>query len=132
MTPKINAVHHIALKARGKEAYEKTIRFYHELLGMPIVRTWGSEEQPCAMVAAGDSMLEIFSDAPDELNAGALRHLAFAVENTDACVEAVRAAGYEITMEPTDISIPSEPPLPARIAFCIGPVGEEVEFFQEK
>ena len=44
-------------------------------------------------------------------------------------VEAVRKAGYEITMEPTDNCIPSNPPYPARIAFCIGPVGEEIEFF---
>ena len=64
--------------------------------------------------------------------AGALRHLALAAEDTDACVAAVRAAGYEITMEPTDIVIPSNPPYPARIAFCIGPVGEELEFFHVK
>jgi glyoxylase I family protein len=35
-------------------------------------------------------------------------------------------------MEPTDICIPSAAPYPARIGFCIGPVGEEIEFFQEK
>jgi len=58
--------------------------------------------------------------------------MAFAVKDVDACVEAVRAAGYEITVEPNDIVIPSNPPLPARIAFCIGPVGEEIEFFCEK
>ena len=44
----------------------------------------------------------------------------------------LRAAGYKITMEPTDIVIGSTPPYPARIAFCIGPVGEELEFFCEK
>jgi len=58
-----------------------------------------------------------------------LRHLALDVDDTDAWVEAVRKAGYEITMEPTDICIKSDPPYPARIAFCIGPVGEEIEFF---
>ena len=60
------------------------------------------------------------------------RHLAFAVADTDVCIETVRAAGYRITMEPTDLLIPSDPPFPARIGFCIGPVGEEVEFFCEK
>ena len=34
--------------------------------------------------------------------------------------------------QPVDIVIPSKVPFPARIAFCIGPVGEEVEFFAEK
>ena len=84
------------------------------------------------MLDTGAGMLELFANAPDELSAGALRHMAFAVEDTDACIEAVRAAGYQITMEPTDIVIASEPPYPARIAFCIGPVGEEVEFFHVK
>ena len=59
-------------------------------------------------------------------------NMALAVEDTDACVDAVRSAGYTITMEPTDICIESDPPYPARIAFCIGPVGEELEFFHVK
>ena len=63
---------------------------------------------------------------------GAIRHLAFLVKDVDACVEKVRAAGYEITIEPKNIEFASVPPYPARIAFCIGPVGEEVEFFAER
>ena len=81
------------------------------------------------MLDTGAGLLEIFANGVDRLDAGALRHIALAVEDTDACVDAVRAAGYKITMEPTDIVIGSTPPYPARIAFCIGPVGEELEFF---
>ena len=127
-------VHHIAIKCAGLEHFEKTMHFYHTLLGMPILREWSSAEGlPCAMVdIGGGSMMEIFSNAPDVLDAGALRHLAFAVGSVDKCVAAVREAGYQITMEPTDICIPSQIPYPARIAFCIGPVGEEIEFFEEK
>ena len=44
----------------------------------------------------------------------------------------VREAGYEVFIEPRDIVIASEPPFPARIAFCRGPLQEEIEFFQEK
>ncbi len=132
MEPKIKGVHHIALKAKGVQAYERMLTFYHEILGMPLVRTWGEGDQLGAMVDTGAGMLELFSNAPDELGQGALRHLAFAVEDVDACIEAVRRAGYQVTIEPKDIVIPSAPPYPARIAFCIGPVGEEVEFFQEK
>ena len=40
--------------------------------------------------------------------------------------------GYEVFTQPNDIVIGSVPPFPARIAFCHGPVGEEIEFFQEK
>lgn len=132
MKPKITGVHPIALKAMGVQAYERMLTFYHEILGMPLVRTWGEGDQLGAMVDTGAGMLELFSNAPDELGQGALRHLAFAVEDVDVCIEAVRRAGYTVTMEPKDIVIPSTPPYPARIAFCIGPVGEEVEFFREK
>lgn len=132
MTPKITGIHHIALKAKGLENYKKMFEFYHEILGLPIVREWGEGENLGAMLDTGAGMLEIFSNAADVLSEGALRHIAFAVESVDVCVEAVRSAGYEITMEPKDIVIASEPPFPARIAFCTGPVGESVEFFTEK
>lgn len=132
MEQKIFGVHHIALKACGIADYEKTIRFYHEVLGMPIVRTWGEGIKVGTMLDTGAGMMEIFANAEDYPGQGAIRHMAFAVKDVDACVEAVRAAGYEITIEPKDIVIGSEPPYPARIAFCIGPVGEEIEFFAEQ
>ena len=132
MALKISGVHHIALKACGLEAFQKTVAFYHEVLGMPIVRTWGEGNHSGAMVDTGAGILELFAEGENCPGQGAIRHFAFNVEDTDACVEAVRAAGYGITMEPTDIVIESDPPYPARIAFCIGPVGEEIEFFHEK
>lgn len=132
MAVKITGVHHIALKACGTEQFNRTIAFYRDILGLPVVRTWGEGENIGMMLDTGAGLLEIFANATDCPGQGALRHLAFAVEDTDACVEAVRAAGYEITIEPKDIVIASTPPYPARIAFCIGPVGEEIEFFQVK
>lgn len=127
---KITGIHHIALKACGVADFEKLVNFYHDILGMPIVRTWGSGDNLGMMVDTGAGMLELFSNGPDYPGQGALRHLAFEVDDPDAFIEAVRAAGYAVTKEPTDIVIASEPPYPARIAFCIGPVGEEVEFFK--
>ena len=127
--PKITGMHHVALKCRGVEEFEKTVAFYHGILGLDVARSWGEGENAAVMLDTGDGLFEIFANGTDRLGAGALRHLALGVEDTDACVEAVRAAGYRITMEPNDIVIPSNPPYPARIAFCIGPVGEELEFF---
>ena len=63
---------------------------------------------------------------------GVIRHFAFATDDVDACVEAVKAAGYEVFIEPKDIEIASTPVFPARIAFCKGPLGEEIELFEEK
>ena len=132
MMPKITGVHHIALKACGIDAFNKTIKFYHEILGMPLVREWGEGANKGVMVDTGAGLLEIFANGNEVPTEGALRHIAFATDNVDECIETVRKAGYEITMEPKEIVIQSNPPYPARIAFCIGPVGESVEFFCEK
>ena len=109
--PLITGMHHVALEACGEESLERAIAFYTEKLGMTLVRTWGEGTGRTAMVDAGGTMLEIFaSGTTDDPNPGSVAHL----------------------MEPTDICIDSQPPLPARIAFFTGPTGEEVELFCEK
>ena len=132
MQPKITGVHHIALKACGLEAFEKTLHFYKEILGLPEIRRWGEGENVGVMIDTGAGLLEIFANGTDCPGQGALRHLAFAVEDVDVCIEAVRKEGYEVTVEPKDIAFATAEPYHARIAFCMGPVGEEVEFFCEK
>jgi len=129
---KITGIHHLALKCQGLDEFNKTVNFYRDILGLPTARSWGEGENSGIMLDTGAGLLEIFANAPDKLGMGAVRHLALAAEDVDACIDSVRAAGYEITMEPTDICIGSVPPYPARIAFCIGPVGEEIEFFHVK
>ena len=129
---KITGIHHLALKCQGVDEFEKTVHFYRDILGLPTARSWGEGESAGIMLDTGAGLLEIFANAHDKLGMGAIRHMALAVEDVNACIDAVRAAGSTITMEPTDIVIASKPPYPARIAFCIGPVGEELEFFHVK
>ncbi len=130
--PEIKGIHHIALKAKGVTEFERICDFYCNILGMELIRSWGEGDNKAVMISTGGGLLEIFANAVDVPDEGALRHMAFAVADVDACVAAVREAGYEITTEPRDIVIPSEPPYPARIAFCRGPLGESIEFFEEK
>lgn len=132
MSVKVTGIHHIALKAQGLEEFRKTVAFYHELLGLPVARTWGEGENVAVMLSTGASLIEIFANGTDAPGQGAVRHVALQVENTDDCIEAVRRAGYHIISEPKDVTIQSQPPYPVRIAFCNGPVGEEIEFFQVK
>jgi len=129
---KIFGIHHLAVRCRGVEQFEQAIRFYTEVLQFPLVRTWKSGDNLCAMVDVGGSMLELFSNGTGDFGTEPFPHLAFKTDDTDACIDKVRTAGCEITMEPTDIVIGSTPPYPARIAFCKGPAGEELEFFCEK
>ena len=128
----IKGVHHIALKCMGVEAFEKTVQFYRDVLGLRVVRAWGEGEGLGIMLTTGDAMLEIFASGTDLPGQGAIRHFALATDDVDACVRAVEAAGYEVFIQPKDIVIASTPEFPARIAFCHGPVGEEIEFFQER
>ena len=96
---KIKGIHHVAIKANGVEKFEETIRFYNEILGLPIVRRWEKGGALCAMLDTGSGILELFSNAECEPELGPLRHIAFNVESVDDCIEAVRAAGYEITVD---------------------------------
>ena len=127
----ICGIHHVALKCDGTAEFEKTLHFYQDVLGLEPVRSWGEGENAGAMLSTGDGLLEIFASGR-KLPQGVIRHFALRTERVDDCVAAVRDAGYPITVEPKEIVIASNPPFPARIAFCTGPVGEEIEFFQER
>ena len=124
----ITGIHHISMKCGSKQELKKTKEFYIDLLGFKLVRTWPEG----IMLDAGNTLLEIFSNGEGIKELGAIRHMAFATDNVDEIIDKVKAAGYEVFIEPNDIVIPSEPELSARMAFCYGPLGEEIEFFQEK
>ncbi len=128
---KVNGIHHVAILCPGIEAFEKAVNFYHNSLGMAIAREWGEGAGKGIMIDTGAGVLEIFANG-DGKNGGVLAHFALDVEDTDACIEAARAAGLTVTVEPQDICIPSETPYRARMAFCIGFGGEVIEFFQVK
>lgn len=129
MSKLLQGVHHIAVKPTA-EQYEKTVKFYTELLGMEILQKWGDEKYPHLMVSCGDNtcMEILFSDT--EIPAGGpLAHIAFATDKVDEIVESVRREGYEITNEPTDGAIGDTP---IRIAFFYGPTNEHIELFWVK
>ncbi|MCR4697233.1 MAG: VOC family protein [Lachnospiraceae bacterium] len=123
----ISGLHHISLKCATLEEFEKAKKFYVDLLGFTIVREWPEG----IMIDFGNGMLEIFNNGEGIKTKGALRHMAFATDNVDEMVNIVKNAGYEVFIEPKDIVIDSNPIFPARMAFCYGPLGEEIEFFQE-
>lgn len=123
----VKGIHHVCLKCSGAEL-DSVISFYKDVLGMEIARTWDTG----IMFDTGCGLIEVFTNGDELLPKGAIHHFALAVDDVDACVAAVTNAGYEVFDGPRDICIPSNPGFPARIAFCNGPLGEEIEFFQEK
>ena len=124
----IKGIHHVSMKCSNQEDYEKTIHFYKDILGLSVARSWNAG----IMLDTGAGLIEIFNDGEEKLDKGVIRHFAFAVDYADRCIHTVRKAGYEVFVEPKDVVIASNPPFPARVAFCYGPLGEEIEFFEEK
>ena len=123
----IQGIHHVCIKCPDDTAYEKTVAFYRDLLELPVYHDWGTG----ILLGYGIGRMEIIQDGSVALPQGVLRHIAFDVPDTDACIRVIRSAGYPVTVEPKTIAIGSSPSLPCRIAFCIGPMGEEIEFFEE-
>ena len=123
----VNGIHHVSMKTRSVEQYNKVVTFYKDILGLSVKREWDGG----IMFDFGNGLIEIFTNGEEDLPKGTIRHIAFSVDDVDLCVKTVTEAGYEVFMGPKDIVIPSSPELHARMAFCYGPLGEEIEFFQE-
>ena len=123
----IKGIHHVSMKCT-KEEFGKVKDFYLNLLELPVVREWPDG----IMLDCGNTSLEIFSTGEGEHRRGSWRHVAFETEDIDEMVRKVKEAGYEVFIEPNDKVIGSEPPFPIRMAFCHGPLNEEIEFFKER
>ena len=124
----IKGIHHVSMKCATEEEYSKVKEFYITLLGLKICRAWPSG----IMIDTGNGFIEVFTNAQGEHRLGAIRHIAFLTDDVDGTVEKVRKAGYEVIVEPNDRVIGSDPEYPIRMAFCIGPLGEQIEFFCER
>jgi glyoxylase I family protein len=124
----VTGMHHISMKCGTKEEFDKAKDFYLNLLGFSVKREWPEG----IMIDCGSVLLEIFCNGEGIKTKGAIRHAAYATDDVDGIIARVRSAGYKVFIEPNDIVIPSVPECRACMAFCIGPLGEEIEFFQEK
>ena len=124
----VTGMHHISMKCGTKEEFDKAKDFYLNMLGFSVKREWPEG----IMIDCGSVLLEIFCNGEGIKTKGAIRHAAYATDDVVGSIARGRSAGYKVFIEPNDIVIPSVPECRARMAFCIGPLGEEIEFFQEK
>ncbi|MBE5901504.1 MAG: VOC family protein [Lachnospiraceae bacterium] len=121
----IKGIHHISMKCNTQEEFFQVMVFYCEVLGLSIYREW----EAGIMIDTGNGYIEVFNNEANVMQRGTLRHFALATDDVDGMVKRVKDAGYEVFVEPNDRVIPSTPELPIRMAFCYGPLGEEIEFF---
>lgn len=99
---KINKIHHIAIIASD---YEKSKKFYTEVVGLTILNEIYREERGSYMLDLGlngEYTIELFSfpETPKRLSypeATGLRHISFAVEDVTAAVKELQAKGVKTT-----------------------------------
>lgn len=122
--------HHISMRVRDLEA---TLKFYIEGLGCKRGLSWGKGNPQTVLLDTGDgNYLEVSQGESDGFNDnGLIRHFALRTDDCDKALEAARSAGAEVTVEAGDVVLSSDPPNPIRRAFCRGPDGELIEFFQD-
>jgi glyoxylase I family protein len=116
----IKGIHHIAIITGD---YERSKRFYTEILGFTIVKeTFRKERNSYKLDLAihGLYQIELFS-FPE---AKGLRHLAFAVENVDAAASELRANGVEVQGVRTD-EITNK-----QFCFFFDPNGQPLELYE--
>lgn len=115
---------------------DRSLAFYVDLLGLRLVdRRPGTQGDEVCFIDADGCMLELIGPSTGALFAedvaagrAGLLHLTFKVEDVDATVAAVRAAGGEVVEGPRDAYNTA---IAKRVAFCRDPDGILVEFLGE-
>jgi glyoxylase I family protein len=131
----IRGVHHIAIICSN---YLAARRFYHEILGFPIIREVYRAERDshkCDLLVpskggSGGVQIELFSfpNPPARVSnpeARGLRHLALAVDDIEA--EVSRVAAHGISVEPIRI----DPATGAKYTFFPDPDGLPIELYEQ-
>ena len=122
-------IHHVAIICSD---YDRSRRFYVEVLGFPVIREVFREERnswKCDL-DAGNAQIELFSfptppPRPSYPEAAGLRHLAFSTPDLDAEVARLTALG--IAVEPVRI----DPYTDRKFTFFADPDGLPLEFYEE-
>jgi glyoxylase I family protein len=125
-------LHHVAIKTRD---WDRTMRFYQEVLGFRVKIAWNSAPKRAIYLDAGDgNCLEVFEDLKFEpAPNGSIIHFALRTTKLDAVCGAARDFGSKITMEPRDLVLQTSSgagAVPIRLCFFEGLSGEVIELLQ--
>lgn len=127
---KLNKVHHIAIICGD---YEKSKRFYTEILGLTSIREIYRKERDSYkldLAIGEDYVIELFSfpdppARPSYPEAAGLRHLAFEVDDLLEAAESIAAHG--ITVEPVRVDTFTG----KKFTFFADPDGLPIELYEK-
>ncbi len=132
----VKGIHHVALRCLNLDNYNQTLDFYVNVIGMNVKHSWGSGDFAATMLELNGGIIEIFSTGKASNEIGTINHFAFECDDVFESVKKVQEAGYQIIVPPTMVNLklnkPSEMDFPLIYAYCVGPVGEIIEFYKEK
>lgn len=116
-------LNHVALKVTDMN---RSVHFYHEVIGLPVTRTRGPEGNPDAVWLPGVQLVK--GDAG--LNpSGTLDHVALGVENLEELCAHLDASGVKVDRALSEIPGPDGKPF-ALAAFYYDPDGNRLEVFK--
>jgi len=115
------------------ENYEKSLSFYRNVLGLPLIQEWPSEEGRGALLSLKNATLEILDEAHaawvDKMEAGKRLsgqvRLAAQFQDLAAAMQAAKAAGARLVRGPI------ETPWKDLNARLVGPDGIQMTFFKK-
>lgn len=125
----LNRIHHVAVIASD---YERSKRFYVEVLGLKVVAETYREERDSwklDLAVGGDYQIELFTfpgapERPSYPEARGLRHLAFEVDDVDAAAEELRGKGIEVE------AVRVDPVTGKKFVFFSDPDGLPLELYE--
>ncbi len=125
----IRSIHHIAILT---DDYEKSKRFYTEVLGFEVIREThraGRRSYKLDLAIAGLYQIELFSfpdfcERSSYPEAKGLRHLAFAVDDVEAAAAELQAKN--VPVEPVRIDELTQ----KRFVFFTDPNGQPLELYE--
>ncbi len=126
----LQRIHHVAIICSN---YQRSKHFYTQVLGLPVVQeTYRAERDSYKLdLAVGDQyQIELFSfpDPPERVSqpeARGLRHLAFEVNDLDACLAHLEQ--HQVTYEPVRVDDLTN----KRFTFFSDPDGLPLELYEK-
>ncbi|MCR5606441.1 MAG: VOC family protein [Treponema sp.] len=131
----IKGLHHIALRCINEDNYKETLSFYENIIGMKVKYSWGKGIYAATMLELNGSIIEIFASGKAAENTGTINHFCFETDNPKAEEKKLLEAGYPVLIPTTNIKLtltePEKSDLFLTYSYCMGPVGEVIEFYKE-
>lgn len=112
-------IHHVSLNVADTE---RSLRFYRDVLGMPLLDRPNFSVAGAWLDAGAGRQVHLIEARSVPADVG--QHVAFRVDDLDAVVEALRAAGVTVG-DPSPVGDTS-----IRQAFVLDPDGNRLEFTQ--